>query len=291
MKKLQNILFIINPISGTGKQKHILQLLKDNLDTTKYQYQTVFSEYEGHATELAKQAIGKYNIVVAVGGDGTINEVAQALTNTNVVMGIIAIGSGNGLARHLKLPLKPINAIKLLNKANIKTIDTATINDKVFVNVAGIGFDAHVAHLYANSPKRGAIPYVKFTASEFTKYQPIDYNITIDDNTFTESAFLISFANSSQFGNNAYISPKAIIDDGLLDICILKKFPAIHSGVLAIQLFDKNIDKSRYMKIVRGKNIVIKTQDNIKAHIDGEPISFNNELRIQINPLSLQIIC
>lgn len=291
MKSKTNILFIVNPISGVGKQRQIASLLKKYLDLEKYKFEIVFTEYSEHAISLSKNAIGQFDMVVAVGGDGTINEVAKSLTNSSVVMGILPVGSGNGLARHLKIPLQLKNSIKKLNEAKIQTIDTANINGKCFVNVAGIGFDAHVAHLYANTKKRGAIPYVKLVTTEFRKYQPVDYKVFIDDKPYHFSAFLISFANSSQFGNNAYISPKALINDGLIDVCMLSKFPIVKSGGLGVKLLNKKIDKSKYMNIVQGKKICIKTEGEIKAHIDGEPIILPNELNIIVNPLSLKIIC
>lgn len=291
MKSKTNILFIVNPISGVGKQRQIASLLKKYLDLEKYKFEIVFTEYSEHAISLSKNAIGQFDMVVAVGGDGTINEVAKSLTNSSVVMGILPVGSGNGLARHLKIPLQLKNSIKKLNEAKIQTIDTANINGKCFVNVAGIGFDAHVAHLYANTKKRGAIPYVKLVTTEFRKYQPVDYKVFIDDKPYHFSAFLISFANSSQFGNNAYISPKALINDGLIDVCMLSKFPIVKSGGLGVKLLNKKIDKSKYMNIVQGKKICIKTEGEIKAHIDGEPIILPNELNVIVNPLSLKIIC
>lgn len=287
----KNILFIVNPISGIGKQKEIAKMLEKYLNLQKFSFEICFTEYRGHAISLSKSGIKKkFDNIVAVGGDGTVNEVASALTNSNVCMGIIPVGSGNGLARHLKIPMQINKAIKVLNKEAVKTIDTASLNGNSFVNVAGIGFDAHIAHLYAQTKKRGAIPYMKFMTSEFYKYKPTNYQVFIDERPYHLSAFLISFANSSQFGNNAYISPHALIDDGLIDICMLKEFPMIESGALAVKLMNKRIDKSKYMTIVKGSSAKIKSQENIKAHIDGEPINLPKEICLEINKASLKII-
>lgn len=289
-KSKQRIFFIVNPISGTGKQKQLDNLLKNNLDNSKFTYVIKFTEYGGHATELSHSAIKNNDIIVAVGGDGTVNEVARGLINSNRVMGIIPVGSGNGLARHLKLSMRLSESIKILNKLDIEKIDTAEINGECFVNVAGVGFDAHVAHLYANRSKRGPIPYAKLMTTEFNKYKPVDYKVSIDGESYDLPAFLISFANSSQFGNNAYISPEALINDGLIDVCMMKGFPIVDAGTLAVQLFNKRMNKSKYMRIVRGKNIVIESESKIKGHIDGEPIDFPNRIEVNIKPSSLKII-
>lgn len=291
MTTKKNILFIVNPISGVGKQKEIGRMLERYLDLQKFSFEICFTEYRGHAVNLATSGIKeKFDFIVAVGGDGTVNEVASALTNSTVCMGIIPVGSGNGLARHLKIPMQINNAINVINREAIKIIDTATLNGNCFVNVAGIGFDAHIAHLYAQTKKRGAIPYMKFMTSEFYKYKPTNYQIFIDKKPYHLSAFLISFANSSQFGNNAYISPHAVIDDGLIDVCMLKAFPMIESGALAVKLMNKRIDKSKYMSIVRGRHVQIKSEENIKAHIDGEPINLPKEINLEINKASLKMI-
>jgi len=290
MSAKKNILFIVNPISGTGKQKQLDKLLANNLDKSKFDYSIVFTESGGHATDLAKSGIDDNDIIVAVGGDGTVNEVARGLVNSNRIMGILPVGSGNGLARHLKLSMRLSESIKILNKLEIETIDTADINGEYFVNVAGIGFDAHVAHLYAKTVKRGPIPYAKLMTMEFQKYKPIPYKVLIEGKSYDLSAFLISFANSSQFGNNAYISPQAIINDGLIDVCMMTGFPIVEAGQLAMQLFNKRMDKSKYMNIVQGANITIEAENDIIGHIDGEPVNFSNKIEVRVNPASLKVI-
>ena len=283
-------LFIINPISGTGKQGAFLSVLSQVFDNTKYLYDTVYTEYGGHATELSRQAVNKYSLVVAVGGDGTVNEVVKGLDDSDCVMGIVPVGSGNGLARHLRLPMKIREALLVIKEGRTQTIDTATLNGTPFVNVAGVGFDAHIAHMFANSKKRGPIPYAKIATVEFQKYQSKKYEVTIDGKTYHIKAFLISFANSTQFGNNAYISPNAIINDGLLDFCIMSEFPKIEAGQMAMKLFNKSMDKSKYMNIIRGTQISIKSENGLKGHIDGEPINLPNQIEVKINKASLKVI-
>lgn len=286
----EHLLFIVNPISGTGKQQEFSKVMDETLDKSLYESTVVYTAYRGHATLLSRDAIGKYDMVIAVGGDGTVNEVAKGLINSHCVMGIVPVGSGNGLARHLKIPMRLQDSIQIINQRNIQAIDTATINGEYFVNVAGIGFDAHIAHKFAVAKKRGPIPYAKLATVEFQRYRGLDYQVFIEGQPHHQKAFLISLANSAQFGNNAYISPHAIINDGLLDVCIMSEFPKVEAGQLAIKLFNKRLDKSKYMKIVRGTQIKIVANENIKGHIDGEPINFPNELDIKINPGSLQVI-
>jgi diacylglycerol kinase (ATP) len=287
----EKILFVVNPISGTGKQNEFIKVLGDILDSSKYNHDIAYTEYRGHATRLSNLAQNTYSIIVAVGGDGTVNEVAKGIIgNANCALGIIPVGSGNGLARHLKLPMRIKDAIEIINQNKTQYIDTATINGEYFLNVAGIGFDAHIAHLFAVATKRGPIPYAKIATYEFQRYKPMEYEVFIEGQTYHMTAFLISFANSAQFGNNAYISPHAIINDGLIDVCLMSEFPKVEAGQLAIKLFNKRLDKSKYMKIVRATHIKIKTCENIKAHLDGEPVNFPNELEIKIKPSSLNVI-
>ncbi len=289
MKKKQ-VLFIVNPISGTGKQHDFPEVLDLVLDKTRFQSTIVYTEFRGHATILSRKAAETYQIVVAVGGDGTVNEVAKGLINSQCIMGIIPVGSGNGLARHLKIPMRVKQAIEIINEEKTQFIDTASINGEYFVNVAGIGFDAHIAHKFAAATKRGPIPYVKLATQEFQRYKPSNYQVFIEGKAYHQKAFLISFANSAQFGNNAYISPHAIINDGLLDICLMSEFPKVEAGQLAIKLFNKRLDKSKYMKIVRGIQVNIIADENIKGHIDGEPINLPNAIDVQILPKSLHVI-
>ncbi|RLD61836.1 MAG: diacylglycerol kinase family lipid kinase [Bacteroidetes bacterium] len=287
---MKKIFFIINPVSGVGKQKIVEKNIDKYLDKKKFAYEIKYTEKAKHAIKISSEAAGKFDIVTAVGGDGSVNEVCKGLINSSSALAIIPTGSGNGLARYLNIPLKIDKAIKLINQTYIKKIDTAEINNEKFVNVAGIGFDAHVSHIFANYGKRGPLPYVKIAAEEFPNYRAQKYRILIDDKLIYRKAFLISFANSSQFGNNAYISPEAKIDDGLIDVCIFKNFPIVESPRLAVMLFDKRLDKSKYMEIIKGKEITITHENSIIAHIDGEPVSFGKEIKVKINPQSLNVI-
>ena len=291
MKK--NILSIINPISGSkpSVKEKIEDLIDNILDKEKYNYKIKKTKRAKHAIEISKNAVNEgFDIVVAVGGDGSINEVAQSIINTDVILGIIPLGSGNGLARHLNIPLKPENAIKLINQLNVKKIDTATFNDNVFVSIAGIGFDALVAKKFAKMKRRGFSSYLKIITREYPFYKPLDYEINIDGKQIQRNALFINFANSDQFGYDTTIAPKAKIDDGLIDVCIVKKAPWIEIPILAHLLYWKQIDKSKFLEIIKAKNITIKQKRKSTVNIDGEPVKLGKELEIKINPLSLKVI-
>ncbi|MCQ2376195.1 MAG: YegS/Rv2252/BmrU family lipid kinase [Salinivirgaceae bacterium] len=286
----EKILFIVNPISGTGKQRHLYRMLENNLDYQKYEPEIVFTSCAGHATELSKAAVGKYKFVVAVGGDGTVNEVAQGLVNTNTIMGIIPVGSGNGLARHLNLPMIMASAIKVLNRQLVVKMDTMLLNNKLSVNVSGVGFDAIVAHKFATNGKRGPISYVKIAMSEYQNYNGSKYNLNIDGLEVYANAFMVGFANSSQFGNNAYIAPQASVTDGLIDVCIMQPFTILEVPTLSLKLFNKTIDTAHSMKTIKAKSVTLTSTEPIVGHIDGEPEMFGNTLSVSIMPSSLNMI-
>ncbi|MCU4166611.1 diacylglycerol/lipid kinase family protein [Carboxylicivirga caseinilyticus] len=288
MKK--RILFLINPISGIGKQKTVENLLEKDFDTEKGEYEIQYTQYRGHAHELAKAAIGKFNAVVAVGGDGTVNEVGSALINTKTALAIIPTGSGNGLARYLQIPLRINRAIQAINLMKLKTIDTLSVNGQVSLNVAGIGFDAFISHKFANIKERGPLAYMKLIPKEFANYKSQTYTITIEGERYKLPAFLLSFANSSQWGNNVHIAPQAKIDDGLIDVCIIKDFPKITAPALLISLLDQSLDQRPYDVITRAKNIVIECDEPMLGHLDGEPIQLGQKAEIEIKPLSLKVV-
>ena len=229
------IKFIVNPVSGKGKQKGIEDSIKKNLDSKKYEYSVRFTERQGHAKELCKQAITDgYEAVIAVGGDGTVNEIASECIGKDTVLGIIPAGSGNGFAYHLGMKKNIKASILQLNNATIKIVDSCTANSMPFVNVSGIGFDAHIAHLFSKMSVRGFTSYVRLVLKECVLYPSKNYTIKFDNQERKVNAFLISWANSSQFGNNAVISPESEIDDGYFEICIVKKLPRIFIPILLL---------------------------------------------------------
>jgi diacylglycerol kinase (ATP) len=287
----KKIRFIINPISGGKKKDTIVKKISEIIDQNLYSYDIKYTQYRFHATELTQDALNQgFHIVVAVGGDGTINEITKALIYSNVIFGIIPVGSGNGLARFLKIPLKIDKAITTINKSKVFRMDSVQINDHFFVNMAGIGFDAHISYLFSESGKRGFKSYVRLIFKEFFKYTNKTYELMIDNKAIEINAFLISFANSSQFGNNAHIAPLAEINDGLIDICILKKFAKWKSILILLLMYSKKLNRSKYYRLIKAKEVEITNPSNLKMHIDGDPIEFNSIARIKIHPESLNII-
>ena len=291
MSDKKKIQFIINPISGVGKQKTVEQLVSSLLDHEQFDVSIVYTQHAKHAIELsALAAKEKIDIVVAVGGDGSVNEVGRSLINTSTALAVIPAGSGNGLARHMNIPLNIEKAIRLLNNYQIKEIDTVTINDEVFIGTAGIGFDAHIGWKFSEYGKRGFMSYIKLTFNEFFKYAPSQYELWIDDEKIETEAFLITFANSSQYGNNAYIAPNAVIDDGYMRVMIMQKFPLASSLGVGYKLFNKKLANSKFVKEYKAKHIKISNPES-KMHIDGEPVRSDKQLDIRVVPKSLKIVC
>ena len=286
----QKFLFIVNPNSGIGKYKKLEKLLSKEVDVDKFQYNIVYTEFAGHAKEIAKKSSNNYDVIVAVGGDGSINEAAQGLIEGNAALGIIPVGSGNGLARSLKIPLSIKKAIQTLFTANQRKIDIVRINDEYFFNVGGIGFDASIGHLFDNTDKRGFLTYLKIVFKAYFSYQSGNYDLIIDGNRRKIHAFLISFANSNQWGNNFYISPLSKIEDGKFEVCVLKPFSLFYAPIIAFALFSKTIHKLSKADFYSAKTVVVKNSEKLQFHIDGEPKTTTSDLKIEVIPRALNVI-
>jgi len=286
-----NILFIINPISGGKDKLKIPALIDAHLDREKFNPNFSFTEYVGHASEIAEEAANKnFDVIVAVGGDGTINEVAAKVMQYDKILGIIPFGSGNGLARYMKIPLKPVQAIQLINEGKAGLIDTGRFNGKAFFNMAGMGFDAHISSVFAGNKSRGLSGYLKLGFREVLSYRPQTYRLIIDGKEYIREAVVLSIANSSQYGNNAHIAAGASITDGLLDVCVIPQFPLYKLPVLAYEMLNAKTDQSDLVEIIRGKEIrILRSQDDA-IHIDGEPFFMGREIEVSVAPLSLNII-
>lgn len=291
MKK-QKIAFIINPNSGNKKKYGIKSKILKKLDQNIFEPYFFYTKYKGHANEIAhKCIIENYNLIIAVGGDGTVNEIGNAIIGSSVIMGIIPTGSGNGLARSLKIPLNITEASATINKGNTLIIDSGKINNRYFFCTCGIGFDARIGKKFNKTKGRGLKNYFRTIIKELNSYKPKKYKIIIDDQKIVKKAFLITFANSSQYGNNAYIAPNAKIDDGFLDVCFLKPFPLIKALPLSIMLLNRQIDKSSYYEVIRARSVQLKRKKKkFQFHLDGEPVKFSRKVRIDIQPKSLKLI-
>ncbi len=270
----------------------MVSLIHEYIDKTQFDINIQYTEAVGHAKVLSREALeARAHIIVAVGGDGTINEVASQMIGTSCILAIIPGGSGNGLARHLGVPFSIPKAIQLINKGHLTSIDTATINNKSFVSIAGVGFDAEVAHLFANNKKRGFFSYLRIIMHKFNNYKPKRYELTLDDDLRIRTrAFFISFANSNQFGYNTTIAPNARLTDGLLDVCLVSKPKLWEMPIIANLLLLKRIDRSQYVRIITARRIVLKQKKKRFVNVDGEAVKMKRELVIELIPNSLNVI-
>lgn len=285
------IAFVVNPISGTEGKEQILHLLDERLDRQRYEAEVVYTERAGHAVEIAAdKARQGYYAVVAIGGDGTINEVARSLVHTDTALGIIPCGSGNGLARHLRIPLEARRAIDVINGGLVDTIDYGRINDRPFFCTCGVGFDAFVSLKFAQAGKRGPLTYIEKTLMESLKYKPETYDLEMDGISSHYKAFVIACGNASQYGNNAYIAPQATLNDGLLDITILEPFTLLEVPALSFQLFNKTIDQNSRVKTFRCSSLTIHRKQEGVAHFDGDPIMMGTDIHVQLIRLGLKVI-
>ncbi len=292
MNPQKKILFIINPIAGTKAKGSIPELIGNYIDQQAFFYEIALTEGKGHASRLAQEALSeKFDSIVVVGGDGTVSEVAGALMHKRTAMGILPLGSGNGLARHLKIPLDTAAAISVVNQQNSVCIDAGMINNKPFFCTAGLGFDAHISRVFEARSARGFKTYVKLTLQEFLNYSPRTYKIATGNHTTTAEALTLTLANAGQYGNEAYIAPDADIQDGKLDLCILRPFPKRMVFNIGLKLFTKKIHTSPYMRIESIESAQIILNDADSLHTDGEHKCLDKQtLSIKVVPACLQVI-
>ena len=291
MRSIQHITFIINPISGTQSKHEIPDLIDRMMDKERFECKVCITEYAGHAAELAKACAAQGDdIVVAVGGDGTVNEVARSLVHTKTALGIIPCGSGNGLARHLCIPMDIRKALDIINQAQIVDFDYGVINDLPFFCTCGMGFDAFISLKFAEAGKRGPITYVENVLKEGLKYKPETYEIIDDNGTTKYKAFLIACANASQYGNNAYIAPGATMKDGKMDVIIMEPFDALEAPQIAADLFMKTLGNNSKIKTFRTKNLHITRKQPGAIHYDGDPIMTDAEIDVHMEPQGIKIL-
>lgn len=292
---MKNIAFIINPISGSKEtqnaKRKLPKLIMQTLDSDQWLPNIVFTERAGHATELANQfARMGFDAVVAVGGDGTVNEVAQGIRGTQTALGILPMGSGNGFARHLNIPIRPNKAIEMINHSEPISVDYGLANGKLFVSTCGTGFDAVIADHFAGSNKRGFATYLQNILHEVFSYTPQTYHIVGDGLDVTHKAFLITFANANQWGYEALIAPKASVQDGKMDIMLMSSHAILGSASLALRLFAGSIDDSHFMNTLRAKEVTLERESAAPFHIDGDPVEMEKDIHIKIVPDGLRVL-
>jgi YegS/Rv2252/BmrU family lipid kinase len=274
-------LFIVNPRSGAGR-RDVRQTIERHCKDTFEIVECPPKEELDPVIERAKRE--SFDVIYAVGGDGTVHEVAKRLVGSRVALGIIPTGSGNGLARHLGFPIDVRQALCTTPRA--ATVDTAAINGIPFVGTMGVGFDAWVADAFASSGVRGLRSYIRVGLDGFLKYKPETYQIEVDGDKLERRALLIAIANASQYGNNARIAPVASLQDGVLDLVIVER--ASLGG--AVRLFAGSLHRAKGITMRRGRHIVIRRPAPGPAHLDGEPVSLPETLTIDIVPRSLRVL-
>jgi YegS/Rv2252/BmrU family lipid kinase len=289
MNENKKVFFIINKYSGTGFKQSLEGRIIDFCAAQKWEAVLEYTRHRGHATQLAQQAVmDEFNLVVAVGGDGTVNETAQGLLNNQTPLAILPKGSGNGLARHLGIPMSIPKALDSLAESRSVAIDGMLINGRWSFNVSGIGFDGHVAGLFEKDRRRGLIGYTKLTLREFVRFKEFKGRALIDGKTTTTETFLIAIANSSQFGNNARIAPKASVTDGLMELTLLKKIPVASAIGFARKMFDGTLDQSRFVTSYRAARFVLDLEHPMAYHIDGEACGSSSHFDVEIKPAALK---
>ena len=288
---MKKVLFIMNPISGTASKAGIPKLIDETLDKNLFEYEIRYTEYAGHAFKIAEQAKeDKIDIVVAIGGDGTVNEVARAIVHSQTALGIVPCGSGNGLARHLMIPINIRKSIEIINQNEIHALDYGIINGYPFFCTCGMGFDAFVSMKFAESGKRGPISYAEQVLKEGLKYKPETYTLSDDTGTKNYKAFLISIANASQYGNNAYIAPQASMSDGLMDVIIMEPFDIIEAPQVSFDIFNKTLDKSSKIKTFRCKQLHIHREKEGVIHYDGDPVMTGKDIDVSLEEKGIRVV-
>lgn len=290
---MKKILIIINRKAGTNRQKRLDDAVSAHFPATQYHVETVYLAYIGHGTDLAKDAVEKgFDIVVAVGGDGSINEIARGLVDSNTALAIIPLGSGNGLARALKVPLNVDKAMDLIANGRPRPMDVGFANEHLFLSNAGIGFDAKVAEEFRHTKHRGLYGYASQVIKSFRTYRYLPYNIEIDGQKLTKPAFLLTIANSNQFGFEFKLASEATVFDGKFDLCLVPPINFWQLAPLSIHSLMGNLAKTRYMQHYTGKSVTINSQQLECLQVDGDavPLTCGHEVTFRLQPGALQVI-
>ena len=287
---------IINPISGTGGRPAVArqrrQLAEDVLRTRPVDGRVHLTEYAGHAPRLVEAAVADgVSLIVAWGGDGTINEVASALAFTDITLGIIPSGSGNGLARELGIPFDPTSAFAVAFDGRDIVIDAGELDGRLFFNIAGLGLDARVAHEFATNGlvRRGFRRYVTIAVRELFAFTPDEHTILIDGRALRTTALLIALANGRQYGNGARIAPRARIDDGRLDVVIVEYRSPVSALLQAPMLFAGQVAALPGVTMTTATDVEITSARSVVYHVDGEPFVGGASLKARAVPRALRV--
>ena len=281
---------IINPVSGTRSKQGIGKTVREGLKPFGIDVEVCETKGTGDAFTLAKEAVdNNYAMALTAGGDGTVNEVANALAFSNCTLGIIPFGSGNGLARSVGVPQEIFGALKLIESGHTITCDRGIVNGRPFYCTFGVGFDAAVSEKFASMKKRGRITYIRSAIREFFKYQSQAYAILIHDKIITEKALLIAVCNAPQYGNNAYIGPKAKLSDGLLDVTVVHADNPFNTLLMSMDMLTGMLDKNRSIGTFRVPELTIVRTHEGPVHLDGEPMHMGKKFSINCQPRALKV--
>lgn len=289
---LNKVCFILNPASGTNRGHDVPAQLARYAAAAGAEFEVVLTERAGHAVELARQAAGRgFRTVAAVGGDGTVNEVARGLLGTAAALGIVARGSGNGLARHLRLPLDlPAAVRRACQPTAFQRIDVGCINGREFFCTAGLGFDAHVSKMFAQAGTRGLSTYVKVALREYRRYRPTPMQLTLHTaQVFDTSCYVLAFANAAQYGNNAYIAPRADIQDGLLDLCLIDGLSLPRAVRVGLGLALGTLPTSGGAVYHTSHHVRVHAARPLGFHVDGDYVADATDFEVTLTPLALEV--
>ena len=285
------ICFILNPTSGTNRKQDVPALLARYAAAAGAEFDIRLTRYAGHAEELARQAAAEgFRVVAAVGGDGTVNEVARGLLGTAAALGIVPRGSGNGLARHLHIPLDLPGAVRRLCQPTFQRIDGGEINGHPFFCTAGLGFDAHVSKMFARAGTRGLSTYVKVALREYRRFRPVPVQVTLEgQDLFDTHCYVLALANAAQYGNNAYIAPRADIQDGLLDVCLIDGLSLPRAVRVGLGLALGTLATSGGAVYHTTQHVLVRAAEPLGFHVDGDYVADATEFEVLLHPLALEV--
>ena len=292
---MDNILFIINPIAGGGKAKKIIPLIQDSMSKHKKNYDIISTTKPKEAIDIAKDNVDKYEVIVAVGGDGTINEVAKGIISTGRgTLGIIPGGTGNDMVKSLGISTNPEDSLETIVKGFRKEIDIGRINDVSFLNIASLGFDAEVTvnHDKFKGRVKGKLVYILSVIYTLFDYKDKRLEIDIDDEKLDEDILLLAVGNGKYYGGGMKILPSAEVDDGYLHICIVSGIGKIKTLFLFPTIFKGNhINHRKYVKVYKAKTIKVRSKKEIFLNIDGDIFPKEKEIQFRIDKKKLKVIC
>lgn len=283
--------FIVNPIAGSSRGIEIDSALAKLVDRRLFEFEIKLTGSPGHGETLAREAAAEgFDVVVAVGGDGTVNEVARGLLGQKAAaLGIVPRGSGNGLARHLGISLRLDRAIASLMRPRIQCIDVGYINGRPFFCTAGLGFDAHVSRHFADEPKRGLATYIAVTLGRYRGYRSTPIEIELNGQVISTDCYVLAFANAAQYGNNAYIAPLADVQDGLLDICLIDALPLRRALRVSYALATGDLPTSGAAEFHTSRDVRVRSLRPIEFHVDGDYVGEACDYEVRLSPLALKV--